>query len=81
MKNIAVYYLANLLPITLLIWLSQSGNTTLFAILILIYAIPYRTFTDGLRLVDKELMSWNEIWKLWIPWKHRAFFKELYFRK
>jgi hypothetical protein len=81
MKNIAVYYLAILLPIPLLIWISQSDNATLFVILLLIYAIPYRTFTDGLRLVDKRLMNWNEIWKLWIPWKHREFFRELYFRK
>ena len=81
MKNILVYYLAILLPIALLVWISQTGNSTQFVIILLIYAIPYRTFTDGLRLVDKKLLKWDEIWKLWIPWKHREFINELYFRK
>ncbi|MEI6277650.1 MAG: hypothetical protein WCP08_16750 [Prolixibacteraceae bacterium] len=81
MRPIVVYYLAILLPIPLLIWISQTGNSTWFAVLLLIYAIPYRTFTDGFRLVDKNLMKWNEIWKLWLPWKYRELLIELYFRK
>ncbi len=79
MKNIIIYYSAILLPIPFMVWLGQSGDRMWFAIFVLIYAIPYRTLIDGWRLVDKKLIKWNEVWKLWVPWKYRAFIKDLYF--
>lgn len=79
MKNVFVYYSSILLPILLLIWISKSGSSMWFAILLLVYAIPYRTLIDGWRLVDKKRINWNEIWKLWVPWKYREFIKDLYF--
>ena len=79
MKNVFVYYLTILLPIPILIWISNTGGSKWFVILILIYAIPYRTIVDGLRLVNKKVLKWNEIWKLWVPWKFRELIKELYF--
>ena len=79
MKKIIVFYLAILLPIPWIFWILRSDNSLLFAILLLIYAIPYRTLIDGWKLVDKKILKWHEIWKLWIPWKYRGFMKDLYF--
>ena len=81
MKNIFVYYLAILLPIPLLIWISTTEASMWFAILLLVYVIPYRTLVDGLRLVNKKVLKWNEIWKLWVPWKFRVLINDLYFGK
>ena len=81
MKNIGIYYFAILAPIALLIWVSTTGNTSLFVILLLTYAIPYRITIDGMRLVQKDLMKWGEIWRLFFPWVYYDYFKELYFRK
>jgi hypothetical protein len=81
MKNMIIFYLAILPPIPILIWISISGDSRLFAILLLVYVIPYRTLIDGLRLVTKNVIKWNEIGKLLIPWKRSEFFKDLYFNK
>lgn len=81
MKNIIVYYLAILLPIPLLIWLSKTNNSDWFTILLLVYALPYRTLIDGMRLISKKLMGWNEIWKLFIPDQKIEYTRELYFKK
>jgi hypothetical protein len=81
MKNLIVYYLAIVLPIPLLIWISMSNNPILFTILILIYAIPYRTLIDGIRLVNKGLIKWDKIWKLLIPGQRLEYTKDLYFKK
>lgn len=81
MKNIIVYYLAILLPIPLLIWLSKTNNSDWFTILLLVYALPYRTLIDGMRLISKKLMGWNEIWKLFIPGQKIEYTRELYFKK
>ena len=79
MKKIIVFYLAILLPIPLMFWISRSDNSLWFAILLLIYAALYRTAIECWRLVDKKILKWHEIWKLWIPWKYRGFMKDLYF--
>lgn len=81
MKNIFIYYLVIILPIPLLIWLAESDNTGWFAIGTLIYALPYRTLIDGMRLTGKNLMRWNEIWKLLIPGKRLDYTQALYFKK
>jgi hypothetical protein len=66
MKNIFLYYTILLLPIAGLIMI-PSISSGWFVTLLFIYAIPYRTFIDGLRLVNKNVIKWNEIWKLWVP--------------
>ena len=81
MKNIIVYYLAILLPIPLLIWLSKTNNSDWFTFLLLVYALPYRTLIDGMRLISKRLMRWNENWKLFIPGQRLEYTRELYFKK
>jgi hypothetical protein len=81
MKNIIAYYCAILLPIPLLVWIAESDNTMLFAILLFTYVIVYRTIIDGYRLVYKKLIKWNEIWKLMIPFTRYDFLKPLYFSK
>jgi len=81
MRNIIFYYSAILVPIPLLFWVAKTGDSMWFTILLFIYAFPYRTLIDGLRLVNKKLIRWNEIWKLSIPWKRRRYFKDLYFTR
>ncbi len=81
LKNIVVYYLAILLPVPLLIWVSKSGYSGWFVALIFIYALPYRTLIDGVRLVNKKIIKLREIWKLLVPWQRFEYTKELYFRK
>ena len=81
MRNILFYYLAILLPVPLLIWLAWSGQSVWFVVLILIYTLPYRTAVDGMRLVNKRLMKWKEVWKLLIPGKRWDYSRDLYFKK
>jgi len=81
MKNIIAYYIAILLPLPLLLLVSRTLHPNWFVVLVLIYAIPYRTLIDGSRLVSKQLMQWNEIWKLLIPGRVRVYRKDLYFKK
>ncbi len=81
MKNILIYYMAILIPLVLLFLIAQSGHSTWFVVLLLIYAIPYRMLVDGQRLVSKKLIKWAETWKLLVPWIRYDYFMELYFRK
>ncbi|MDA3930004.1 MAG: hypothetical protein PF541_13725 [Prolixibacteraceae bacterium] len=79
MKNTVVYYLVILLPILLIIWVATIESSTWFVYLILIYALPYRILTDGARLVSKDAMKWNDVWKLLFPGSRFRYFKVLYF--
>lgn len=72
MKNIFVFYAAILIPLPLMFWVAKSGDSMWFTILLFTY-IPYRTITDGLRLVNMKRMRWNEYWKLWVPWEYIKF--------
>ena len=81
MKNILIYYLAILLPIPLLIWISRTDNSGWFTILLLVYALPYRTLIDGMRLISKRIIKWSEIWKLLIPGQRLEYTRDLYFKK
>ena len=80
MKNIFIYYIVILAPIPLLVWLAEI-HSNWFAILILLYIIPYRFLTDSARLVSKRVMRWNETWKLLVPWLFADYFRGLYFKK
>lgn len=79
MKNIALYYLAILLPLGIIIWLQQSGliSSSLLLVLVVFYVMIYRTFTDGQRLYEKGVIQKKDIWKLKIPGNFK-FFRELY---
>ena len=81
MKNILIYYSAILVPIPLLIWVAKFENSFWFAVLLLIYSLPYRALVDGMRLVNKKMIKWNEVWKLLIPGKRMEYTRELYLEK
>ncbi len=80
MKNLAIYYLAILMPFPLMYFTAINGESELFVALLFSYLI-YRGFVDGKRLVDKELLSKKESWKAFIPFYTASYIKELYFEK
>ena len=82
MKNLLTYYILILAPIGILVWLYNSGlvNQTLFVSLIFFYVIVYRTYTDGKRLADKNIIQKKDIWKMILPGSRFDYFKELYLK-
>ncbi len=82
MKNLLIYYIAILLPIPLIAW-SAYHNGMVFLVLLLSYAMIYRGFTDGKRLLEKRLIRKSDFWKVFvIPfWARGRYFIELYFKK
>ena len=82
MKNIKIYYLAILTPLGVLLLLINSKwiDYSLFIILLLVYVLIYRTYTDGKRLLEKDLITKKEIWKLLIPETRIEYFNELYLK-
>jgi len=83
MKNLFIYYLTILSPIGVLIWLSRTDlvNPTLFVLLLFFYILIFRTYVDGKRLSDKNIIQKKDIWKMIIPGKRFEYFKELYLKK
>jgi hypothetical protein len=82
MKSLLTFYTVILAPIGILIWLRKSDliNGTLFVGQIVFYALVYRTYTDGKRLADKNIIPKKDIWKFIIPGKRLEYFKELYLK-
>jgi hypothetical protein len=82
MKNLFTYYLLILAPIGIVIWMNKADLVSgwLFIGLILFYALIYRTYTDGKRLVDKNIIPKKDLWKMIIPGKRFAYFQELYLK-
>ncbi|MGV8946120.1 MAG: hypothetical protein ACOH1N_06795 [Lutibacter sp.] len=82
MKNLLNYYILILAPIGILLWLNKADliNGTIFVGLILFYSIIYRTYTDGKRLADKNIIQKKDIWKMIIPGSRLEYFKELYLK-
>jgi hypothetical protein len=82
MKNLLIYYILILLPLGLMFYLlkSDSINTWGFVGLMFFYSLIYRTYIDGKRLADKNIIPKKDIWKLIIPGKHIQYFKELYLK-
>ena len=80
MKNIINYYILILTPLGLLIWLlrTDSINTWGFVGLLFFYSLIYRTYIDGKRLADKNIIPKKDIWKMIIPGNRFEYFKELY---
>lgn len=81
MKNISLYYVAILAPLLFIFWLSITDRQIWFAIVLVIYALPYRALVDGARLVSKNLIKWPDVWKLMIPGKKIEFTRDLYLKK
>ena len=83
MKNLFIYYLTILSPIGMLSWLSRIDlvNPTLFVLLLFFYVLIFRTYVDGKRLSDKNVIQKKDIWKMIIPGKRFEYFKELYLKK
>ena len=83
MKNLFIYYLTILSPIGVLTWLSRTDlvNPTLFVLLLFFYVLIFKTYVDGKRLSDKNVIQKKDIWKMIIPGKRFEYFKELYLKK
>lgn len=83
MKNLFVYYSTILTPFGISIWLSKTDlvNPVLFVLLLFFYVLIFRTYVDGIRLSDKNIIQKKDIWKMIIPGKHFEYFKELYLKK
>lgn len=82
MKNIYIYYLAITVPLAILILLNKNDaiNSTYFVGLLFVYLFVFRTFVDGKRLEDKNIIQKKDIWKMIIPGKHFEYFKKLYLK-
>lgn len=82
MKNLLTFYILILVPLGILFWLNKSDliNGTLFVILLIFYALVYRTYTDGKRLANKNIIQKKDIWKMIIPGNRFEHFKELYLK-
>tara|TARA_R100000750_G_C2291434_1_gene75095 strand:+ start:324 stop:572 length:249 start_codon:yes stop_codon:yes gene_type:complete len=82
MKNIFIYYLTILTPLAIIIWLNktESINSKYFVGLLFFYLLIFRTYIDGKRLSDKNVIPKKDIWKMIIPGKHIEYFKELYLK-
>lgn len=78
MKNIILYYLAILLPIPFMVVFSE--NSIMFISLFVAYLF-YRGFVDGQRLIEKNIIDKSELWKVFIPFWHSQFYRQLYFEK
>jgi hypothetical protein len=83
MKKLFIYYLTILSPLVILTWLSKTDlmNPKMFVSLLFFYALIFRTYVDGKRLADKNIIPKKDIWKMIIPGKHFEYFKELYLKK
>lgn len=82
MKKLVIYYILILAPVGVIFWLKEAEliSGTLFAGFILFYAFIYRTFIDGKKLADKNIILKKDIWKLIIPGNRLEHIKELYFK-
>jgi hypothetical protein len=82
MKNLLTYYIFILSPIGVLILLNKAEkiDVTLFVGLFFFYAFIYRTYTDGKRLADKNIIPKKDIWKMIIPGSRLQYFKDLYLK-
>jgi len=82
MKNRLVYYLVIIVPIVIvgLLRKTEMINSVSFVIALAVYALIFRTYTDGRRLADKGIIKETDIWKMIIPGQRIKYFKDLYIR-
>lgn len=75
------FYMKVLLPVLLFIALYQMDLKETFIISLLIYALIYRPFIDGSRLLYLGLVQREDFYKLFIPFYSSKYFYELYFKR
>jgi len=82
MKNLITYYLLILVPLAAIFLLNGFDiiNSGQFVGLFFFYLLVYRTYIDGKKLADKNLIPKKDIWKMVIPGKRIHFIRELYFK-
>lgn len=82
MKNLLNYYILILTPLGLMIWLVKTDSISSwgFVGLMLFYSLIYRTYIDGKKLADKNMIEKKDIWKMIIPGNRLEYFKELYLK-
>ena len=82
MKNLLTFYILIIAPLGILFSVINFDmiNGTLFVGLLFFYTFIYRTYTDGRRLVDKNIIPQKDIWKMIIPGSRLVHFKELYLK-
>jgi len=82
MKNLLVYYLLIFVPFGLIVWVSRIEliNSSVFVLLLFLYAFVYRTYLDGYKLAKKNIIPKKDIWKMIIPGSRIPYFKELYLK-
>ncbi len=82
MKNIYLYYLTITTPLLVIVWLSafEIIETTSFLALFCFYLFVFRTYVDGKRLAEKNIIDHRDIWKMIIPGKHITYFRALYLK-
>ncbi|GAA3573663.1 hypothetical protein [Snuella lapsa] len=82
MKDLIIYYIFILTPIGIIFWLKKVDliGEKYFLVLFLFYAFIYRTYIDGKKLVEKNVLLKRNIWKLIIPGYRLKYLKELYLK-
>lgn len=74
-----MYYSAIILPVIVLVYLSKINmDRGVWVALVFFYLLVYRTVTDYLRLVAKNVLGKNDFWKVLIPGFTFKYFRELY---
>ena len=78
MKNIFVYYISLLAPLCLLLYFWTQLVPTVALVLLVSYALIYRTWLDGTRLYQKNKISKQDIWKISYNGNRIIHFRTLY---
>ncbi len=83
MKNLYAYYGALFTPLLLLVAVFQYNllPSWIAVILLIGYVFVYRTYIDGQRLIDKELIKQEDRWKVITHGLRAKYFRELYLDK
>lgn len=82
MKNLLIYYILIITPLIIIVWVfkTDSINSSWLTGLIFFYVFIYRTYIDGKKLADKNIIKKKDIWKMVIPGKNLEYFVELYLK-
>lgn len=79
MNKLLKYYILILSPFPLImIYFFKGGDAVVFLIFLLLYYV-YRVVIDGQRLIEKKILTKNEVYKLLIPFYRSRYFRQLYF--
>ena len=81
MKNTLVYYAAIIIPLLTITTLAAAGyiGSGWFVVFLFCYVLVYRTITDYMRLVSKNIIGKKDFWRILIPGSRIKYFRQLYF--